>query len=429
MSQNNDERRWSYEDYESNRERSRSRSPLAGIGIALLILVLLAIIGLSVYGVYTFTRNNDLFPAAPESQPSESVSESAASEESSEASPAEESSSAPAVMAPGEDEPLTIYDRASKEEEEGGELSSVEIVERVKPSIVYITIYSNYDTIRPAGAGSGIIMSEDGYIITNAHVVSSAAAVDVELSNGDSYPAEIVGYDERTDIGVIKIDATDLPVAEFGNSDELRVGERVLTFGNPGGSILAGSVAQGIVSGINRSLSSDSYATSYIQTDAAINPGNSGGALVNAYGQVVGICSAKIVKTSYESIAFAIPINEAQPIINDLIRFGHVTGRAKIGITGQAINETLSQLNGIPTGIYVFSAEEGSDIEEKGIQRGDIITYVDGERVETFTQLGNYLASHKPGDVATLTIFRPGYGAGRTEETFDIDVVLMEDAG
>jgi len=432
MSQNHDGRRWSYEDYEANRERRKNRSVLAGIGIALLIVILLAIIGLSVYGVYTFTKDNNIFAHGHAVETPSGASEvvpSAPSEESvgesSEPSSVQESASQPSESA--SDQPLTILDRSVAEEEEGGELSTVDIVERVRPSVVDIRIYSSYDTIRASGEGSGIIMSEDGYIITNAHVVSKAAAVNVTLDNGESLPAEIIGYDTKTDLAVIKIAATDLPVPEFGNSDMLRVGERVITIGNPGGSILAGSVAQGIVSGINRTLSDDNYATTYIQTDAAINPGNSGGALVNAYGQVVGICAAKVVKVDYESIAFAIPINEAQPVINDLIRYGHVTGRAKIGFTGQEINEALAQYNNIPTGIYIFSTEEGSDIAEKGINRGDIITNIDGRRIEGFSELSKILAQHKPGDTIRLTIYRPAYGVGQTESTFETDIILMEE--
>ncbi len=424
MSQNNDDRRWSYEDYESNRARSRARSPLAAIGVALLVLVLLAIVALSVYGVYSAAKYRA--PALPGSP--ESSQEQTAPVESSEAGSVSES--APAAPESSGEQSLTILGRSSSSEpEKSKELTTVEIVEKVRPSVVDVLIYRSYDTIRAAGEGSGVIMTEDGYIITNAHVISSAAAVTVTLSDGSSYPAEIIGFDEKTDLGVLKIDAVDLPVAEFGNSDELRVGERVLTIGNPGGSVLAGSVAQGIVSGINRSLSNDSYATSYIQTDAAINPGNSGGALVDAYGKVVGINSAKISSVAYEGIGFAIPINEALPVLQDLISYGHVTGRARLGVTAQTIDESLSRINNIPTGVYVFSTDEGADISEKGVERGDIITNVDGERIEGLTDLGNILARHKPGDTVTLTVYRPSYGAIQADETFEVDVVLIEDAG
>ena len=203
----------------------------------------------------------------------------------------------------------------------------------MRPSIVGITVYTQKSSISPSGWASGIIMSEDGYILTNAHVVSNAAAVSVELDNGESYVADVIGYDTKTDLAVMKIDAEGLTPAEFGNSDELRVGERVVVIGNPGGRELSGSAAQGIVSGVNRSLSADSYSTSYIQTDAAINPGNSGGALANAYGQVVGISSARLASYDYENICFAIPINTAKPIVEQIKATGSFT-RAYLGITG-----------------------------------------------------------------------------------------------
>ena len=393
------------------------------------MLLLIAIIGLSIFGVYTMLNGKEvpLFGRSSSEEPSSAVEPV---EPSSEA-PAAQSSEAP-VSEPSSGQSLTIVDRPSSEAprvQENGELSTAEIVERVRPSVVGVAIYTSKSTISPSGSGSGIIMSEDGYIITNAHVVSNATAVSVELDDGDSYPAEVIGYDTKTDLAVIKIDAYGLTPAEFGNSDELRVGERAIVVGNPGGMVLAGSATQGIISGINRALSSDGYSTSYIQTDAAINPGNSGGALVNAYGQVVGVSSAKIADVDYEGICFAIPINEAKPIIDDLIENGRVTGRAKIGFSGQAITEALSQINNIPVGIYVWSVESTSDLATKDVQRGDILTHVDGERIETFAQLSGILQQHRPGDTVTLTFYRSTRGVTGTERTFDVDVVLMEDAG
>ena len=182
----------------------------------------------------------------------------------------------------------------------------------------------------PAGEGSGIIFSEDGYIVTNAHVVDGATSLKAILSDGTTYEAELVGSDTLTDLAVLKIDATGLQAAEFGSSEDLRVADQVMAIGNPGGYQLNSSVTIGYVSALNRAISNSStgYTMEYIQTDAAINPGNSGGALVNQYGQVVGINSAKISATGYEGLGFAIPAETAQPVISDLIEYGYVKDRA-----------------------------------------------------------------------------------------------------
>ena len=182
-----------------------------------------------------------------------------------------------------------------------GKLSDKEIIKKVSPAVVGIECYAFGNSFTPSSSGSGIIMTADGYIVTNAHVVEDAAGITVVLENGDAYAAELIGADSDTDLAVLKIEASNLTYAEFGNSDELERGDRVIAIGNPGGTVLAGSTTGGMVSGLNRNINSSSpYSTSYIQVDAAINPGNSGGALVNEYGQVVGINSAKIAETDYE---------------------------------------------------------------------------------------------------------------------------------
>ena len=209
-----------------------------------------------------------------------------------------------------------------------GTLTTAQINEKVAPSVVGIVQYqSNY--FEPTGEGSGIILSEDGYIATNAHVIEDADTLEVVLSDGTTYKGTVVGYDSKTDLAVVKIDATGLTPAELGVSSELKVGEKAIAIGNPGGLTYAGSVSEGIISGLNRSLraSTDGYTMNFIQTDAAINPGNSGGALVNEFGQVVGINSQKISGDGYEGIGFAIPIDEALPILEDLMSYGRVTGR------------------------------------------------------------------------------------------------------
>jgi len=331
---------------------------------------------------------------------------------------------------------LTLTDRpasSSSSAAEGEPLSTPDIAEKVKPSVVGILNYGNGSSIQSImtpNEGSGIIMSDDGYILTNAHVVENASGLKVVMENGDEYEARIVGADDDTDIAVIKINAENLKYAEFGNSDQLRVGEKVVAIGNPRGLTLAGSVTQGIVSAVNRSLSSSPTDFTYIQTDAAINPGNSGGALVNEYGQVIGINTAKIsqvASTVYEGIGFAIPISEAKPIIDDLKAYGRVTGRVKFGIVVQTIDAYTAAMYQIPQGAMIISTEEGSDIAEKGIVAGDIIYAVDGNAIISSTELKNAVFGKKPGDPVTLSIYRRT--TGYSDKKFDVTVSLMEDTG
>ncbi len=323
-----------------------------------------------------------------------------------------------------------------------GTLTTAQINKKVSPSVVGIVKYkSNY--FQPAGEGSGIILSEDGYIATNAHVIEGADSLEVVLSTGETYKGTVVGYDSKTDLAVVKIDASGLTAAELGTSSELEVGEKAIVIGNPGGLTYAGSVSEGIISGLNRSLraSNDGYTLNFIQTDAAISPGNSGGALVNEFGQVVGINSQKLAEDGYEGIGFAIPIDEALPVLEDLMRYGRVTGRVKLGITAYAVNEYVASVNGIPSGILIDNIEADSTLLAAGVQSGDIITQVEGTPVSNFTSLSDLLRDYAPGDKVTMTIFRASqsqggyrygyYSGGQTVQgsTFEVQVTLMEDTG
>ncbi len=310
-----------------------------------------------------------------------------------------------------------------------GKLSDKEIIKKISPAVVGIECYAFGNSFTPSSSGSGIIMTADGYIVTNAHVVEDAAGITVVLENGDAYAAELIGADSDTDLAVLKIEASNLTYAEFGNSDELERGDRVIAIGNPGGTVLAGSTTGGMVSGLNRNINSSSpYSTSYIQVDAAINPGNSGGALVNEYGQVVGINSAKIAETDYEGIGFAIPINEALPIIQELMQYGHVTGRAALGIQGYMINEAVAAMRRMPVGFGIEAVDPSSDLASKNVVAGDIITYINDKQVTSYDVIANELAEFKPGDTVKLTIYRSSSsgGAGRS---FEVNVVLIESAG
>ncbi len=313
-----------------------------------------------------------------------------------------------------------------------GTLTAAAVIAKVRPSIVGIVQYTNTNGIPTmAGQGSGIIISEDGYIVTNAHVVEGASMITVVLENEEEYRATLKGLDTQSDLAVIKIEDTNLPAAELGNSAETVVGESVIAIGNPGGLELAGSCTGGMVSGLDRTITSSSgYAVSYIQTDAAINPGNSGGALVNMYGQVIGINSAKITSDGYENLGFAIPINEAIPIIQDLQQHGYVKNRAKIGITFQLITETVSQYYNysIPAGLLVTEIDESCDIARSDVEINDIITEIDGQKITSANVIYSVLQNKVPGDTVELTVYRIGTRMS-TSKTFTVTVTLAEDKG
>lgn len=284
------------------------------------------------------------------------------------------------------------------------------------------------------GTGTGIVMTDDGYIVTNAHVVyddeyncGEAKSVSVLFSDEEQteMEAKIVAFDTETDIAVLKVDAKGLTPATFGDSDELRVGELVVAIGNPLGFDLFGSVSSGIVSGLNRQISINEKNMNLIQIDAAINSGNSGGPLVNSCGQVIGINSAKMSSSysssaSIEGLGFAIPIDEAKSIIDDLINYKYVKGRPQIGIGTRDVSETISRYYNIPMGVYVANVEEGSTAEFAGIQVGDVIIAIQDEPVSTAEELNEIKNQYKAGDEITLTITRNG-------EDIDVTLVLQEE--
>ena len=331
---------------------------------------------------------------------------------------------------------LSLENRPAADEEEytDGVLSTEEIAAKVRPSVVGIQTYRTEYPMQVYGTGSGIIMSEDGYIVTTAHVVSGATGgILVILDNNEEYEAEVVGIDEKTDVAVIKIDASNLTAAEFGNSDELVVGERIVAIGNPTGMNLAGSVTQGIVSGLKRLISVTNEETNEtiemeaIQVDAAINPGNSGGALINKYGQVVGINSSKMSSTQIEGIGFAIPISTAKPIVDDLIAYGYVRGRVLLGITYYPVSDAVGAMSGYTPGLWVQSVREDMDAYAKGLRAGDIITQIDGQDVRDSATVKGILSAKKPGDSVELTVVQQSI-SGKIK-TYTINVTLAEDKG
>lgn len=295
------------------------------------------------------------------------------------------------------------------------------IYNSLKDSMVSVEVY-DVQSISPAAEGSGIIMSQDGYVITNEHVIDSANSVEVVLANKKQYAATIVGKDLRTDLAVLKINTNGLVPASFGNSDQLQVAESVFAIGNPGGLQFSNSVTEGIISALNRSV--PGYIENCIQTDAAINPGNSGGALVNSSGQVIGITSSKITATGFEAMGFAIPINTAKPVIDDIIKYGYVTGRVKIGISVSTIDSYRASALGVPSGLFVQGVNSSSDAAAKGIQANDIITKINGKAVTSFDQFYQEESKYKAGNTIKLTIYRYS-----SKSTFDVSVKLLEDKG
>ena len=314
---------------------------------------------------------------------------------------------------------------------EGVGMSAEEVYDKVSPTVVGVVVYDSEANIisDPKGQGSGIIISSDGYIVTNSHVIGDSKQnnVKIVLSGGEEFPGKIVGYDTKTDLAVIKAEKTDLPVATFGNSDNVRIGQWALALGNPIG--LTNSLTRGTISAINRSLSSSKqHFVKYIQTDAAINPGNSGGPLLNMYGQVIGITSTKIVGNVVEGVGFAIPSNTVKSVVDDIISKGYVSGRVKLGLTGKMVSHYQSQIYNVPIGMIISEINKESDLAANGIQVGDIITKINDLNITDLEVLYAELAKCKVGDSVKISIYRPATNRSNSS-TFDVNVKLLEDKG
>ena len=316
-----------------------------------------------------------------------------------------------------------------KDAKTNGSYTAAKASEKVSDSVVGILCYSDdvpdqADTTTASSQGSGIIFSQDGYVITNAHVIGNsktAYAIRVVTSDGKVYKAGVVGYDSRTDIAVLKMDdAKGLTPATFGDSSQLEVGQDIIVVGNPGGLDYQTTPTKGVISALDRKLSTSSL-TKYIQTDAAINPGNSGGPLVNYYGQVVGITTSKIVSETYEGMGFAIPSQTVKSIVDTLVKNGYVEGRVKIGISGIAVTSDQASNYNIPQGIYVQSIVSGGPCDGTSLKEGDIITEVDGETITSFADVYAILETHKPGDKIKVKYYSSSSGDGEVEITLQED--------
>ncbi len=355
-------------------------------------------------------------------------------------------------ITPGGD--VQIEDVPQTEATTGDVLSGVQIAEKVTPSIVGVLNYqvnsgsfggSYYNGTQQnpnakytlAGQGSGVIINVNNddkdhtYIVTNQHVIDGAAYVGVVLydENGmtseNHYQAEIVGQDSTTDLALLRIEITGLPVAKLANSDQVKKGETVYAIGNPGGLELACSITQGVVSGVNRKLGS----TNFIQTDVAVNPGNSGGALVNQYGQVIGIISQKLLTvstTDAEGLSFAIPTSVAEPILYDLLNHGYVTGRVTLNVTCETVSDMVAYFNNLPNDarVRIASVKEGSAVYNAGLSVDDFIVEFNGVSVIDLEELTVERDKCSAGDTVTMKIYRYSTGKYHT-----ITFIIEEDKG
>ena len=296
----------------------------------------------------------------------------------------------------------------------------------VSNKIQWFNRQGNIDSVEQ-GSGSGIILSQDGYVVTNYHVIEGAQEVSVYLAGGEELPCEVIGYDSQTDIALLKItdDSRTYPAAAIGDSSKVEVGQLAIAIGNPLGRELEGTVTCGVISAVNRELTlSDGRKMTLLQTDAAISSGNSGGALINASGEVIGINTLKASGPSssaaVEGIGFAIPMQTVLPIVEEIKQTGTVT-RPGLAVSGQDMTASLAAYYQVPEGMYIAQVDETQGAGKAGVRAGDIITHVDDVRIESFQEMKQYLAqNHQIGDTVTLTVYRD-----ETKQTLSFEVVLV----
>ena len=303
---------------------------------------------------------------------------------------------------------------------EGGGLSLQEIYTRNIPSVVSISCQSN----RGSSSGTGVVLSSDGYIVTNAHVVENSHTVTVLLTDDRTYSAQLVGCDTVSDLAVLRIDCTELIPAQFGDSSTLRVGDTVVAIGDPLGVEFRGTYTNGIVSAINRDVDVNGRTMTLIQTNAALNSGNSGGPLINCYGQVIGINTMKIGTftdtAGVEGLGFAIPSAQVKEIVDQIMVQGYVSGRPTIGITGEALSTFYQHYYRMPAGLYITEVTTGSDAASKGIQEGDMLLYLGDTRITSMDDLKNAVYDCEVGEVVEVIIYRRG-------QQYRVELTLSED--
>ncbi len=296
----------------------------------------------------------------------------------------------------------------------GAEFNTVSVAEACADSVVEIRTESVQNSQRfgqfvSEGAGSGVIITADGYIATNNHVIDGASKITVTLANGKECGATLIGKDAKTDLAVIKISETALKAATLGTSASLKVGEPVVAIGNPLGE-LGGTVTSGIISALDRQIEIDNEKMTLLQTDAAVNPGNSGGGLFNAQGQLIGVVNAKSSGSDIEGLAFAIPIDTAKNVINQIISQGYVSGRIDLGLTFKEQGTSFNLFTGAWTrgGVYIADVTSNSNAANAGLRRGDIVIAVDGNKISGFADIKKIIDAHNVGDTVSFTVYRNG---------------------
>ena len=303
---------------------------------------------------------------------------------------------------------------------EGGGMALQDIYTLNIPSVVSITCQSS----RGSSSGTGVVLTADGYIVTNAHVVENAQIISVQLTDDRSFGARLVGCDTVSDLAVLRIDCADLTPAQFGDSSTLRVGDTVVAIGDPLGAAFRGTYTNGIVSAINRDVDMNGRTMTLIQTNAALNSGNSGGPLINCYGQVIGINTMKIGTftddAGVEGLGFAIPSTQVKEIVDQIVAQGYVSGRPSIGFTGEALSTFYQHYYRMPAGLYITEVEPGSDAAKKGIQEGDMLLYLGDTRVTSTQDLKTALYDSEAGDVVEVIVYRNG-------QQYKLELTLSED--
>ena len=303
---------------------------------------------------------------------------------------------------------------------EGGGMALQDIYTQNIPSVVSIACQGS----RSSSSGTGVVLSNDGYIVTNAHVVENSNAISVQLTDDRSFAARLVGCDDISDLAVLRIDCNDLTPAQFGDSSTLRVGDTVVAIGDPLGAAFRGTYTNGIVSAINRDVDMNGRTMTLIQTNAALNSGNSGGPLINCYGQVIGINTMKIGtftdNAGVEGLGFAIPSTQVKDIVDQIIAQGYVSGRPSIGITGEALSTFYQHYYRMPAGLYITEVEPGSDAAKKGIQEGDMLLYLGETRVTSMEDLKTALYDCEVGQAVEVIVYHKG-------QQYRLELTLSED--
>ena len=331
-----------------------------------------------------------------------------------------ESPAPAAVSAPSATMNLQAAPKGIDNIPEGGGMSLQDICSLNIPSVVSIACQSS----RGSSSGTGVVLTADGYIVTNAHVVENAQVISVQLTDDRSFAARLVGCDTVSDLAVLRIDCADLTPAQFGDSSTLRVGDTVVAIGDPLGAAFRGTYTNGIVSAINRDVDMNGCTMTLIQTNAALNSGNSGGPLINCYGQVIGINTMKIGTftddAGVEGLGFAIPSTQVKEIVDQIVAQGYVSERPSIGFTGEALSTFYQHYYRMPAGLYITEVEPGSDAAKKGIQEGDMLLYLGDTRVTSTQDLKTALYDSEAGDVVEVIVYRNG-------QQYKLELTLSED--